>query len=142
MDGILYCLNLNLYMHFTILSKSPVTVNKKLYVTTANNSFHPLPIFCHKELHLRGHKGLDLNIVKWFTKILKDIRENPLPTPFFPSSMIKYNLGKIWIFQITFFAFNIIWTNWMQCQLIDIDCGFVKNFCAVYLVKAYNHLIS
>ena len=51
-------------MHFKILSKSPVTVNMKLYVTTANNSFHPLPIFSHKELHLIGHKGLDLNIVK------------------------------------------------------------------------------
>ena len=41
-----------------------VTFKTKLYVKTAN-SFQPLPIFCHKELHLRCHIGLELNIVTW-----------------------------------------------------------------------------
>ena len=52
--------------------KSPVTFKTKLYVTTVNNSFQPLPIFCHKELHLRCHIGLELNVVT-STKILKAI---------------------------------------------------------------------
>ena len=43
--------------------KSPATFKMKLYVTTANNSFQPLTIFCHKELHLRCHIGPELNIV-------------------------------------------------------------------------------
>ena len=42
----------------------------KLYVTTVNNSFQPLPIFRHKELHLRFCVGLELSIVI-STKILK-----------------------------------------------------------------------
>ena len=62
-DEILYCLDLNLSMDFRVRSRSPVTCKMKLYVTTVNNSFQPLPIFCHKELHLRGHIRLDL-IVK------------------------------------------------------------------------------
>ena len=41
-------------MDFRVGSSSPVTCKMKLYVTTVNNSFQPLPIFCHKELHLRG----------------------------------------------------------------------------------------
>ena len=62
-DEILYCLDLNLSMDFRVRSRSPVTCKMKLYVTTVNNSFQPLPIFCHKELHLIGHIRLDL-IVK------------------------------------------------------------------------------
>ena len=27
-------------------------------------------------------------------------------------------------------------------KLIDVDCGFVIDFCLVCLVKAHNHLIS
>ena len=42
-------------------------------------------------------------------------------------------------FVLSFFAFNIKWTKW---QLIDIDCDFATNFCAVYLLKAHNYLIS
>ena len=55
-DRILYCLNLNLSMPFRGGSRSPVTC---LFVTTVNNNFQPLPIFCHKELHLRCCTGLD-----------------------------------------------------------------------------------
>ena len=42
--------------------RSPVKFEVKLYVTTIN-SFHPVFIFCHIQLHLRYHIGLDLNIV-------------------------------------------------------------------------------
>ena len=72
-DDLLYCLNLNLSMHFRVRSRSPVTFKAKLYVTTVNNSFQPLPIFCRKELHLRCCIGLELNIVIWSAKILKGI---------------------------------------------------------------------
>ena len=66
-DRILYCLNLNLSMPFRGGSRSPVTC---LFVTTVNNNFQPLPIFCHKELHLRCCIGLDhtfqpLRCPKW-----------------------------------------------------------------------------
>ena len=46
-------------MDFRVGSSSPVTCKMKLYVTTVNNSFQPLPILCHKELHLRGCIKLD-----------------------------------------------------------------------------------
>ena len=59
-------------MHFKVGSRSPVTVKMKLFVTTTvNDSFQPLLNFCHEELHLRGHIGLDFNIVTFSTKILK-----------------------------------------------------------------------
>ena len=61
-DGILYCLNLILSIHFRVRSRSPVTFKIKPCVTTVNNSFQPLPIFCHKELHFRCNIGLELNI--------------------------------------------------------------------------------
>ena len=67
-DGILYCLNLNLSMHFRVGSKSRVT--------TVNKSFLSSPIFVHKELHLRCCIGLELNILTWSTKVLKGIRGN------------------------------------------------------------------
>ena len=49
---------------------------RKLYITTVN-SFQPLPIFCHNEVHLRCHMGLELNIVTWSTKTLKAISGHP-----------------------------------------------------------------
>ena len=65
-------------MHFRVESGSPVTFNTKLYVTTVNNSFQPLPIFCHKELHHRCSIDLELNIVTQFPKILEGIKVHPL----------------------------------------------------------------
>ena len=62
-DGILYCLNLNLSMHFRVGSRGLVTFKTKLYVTTFNNSFLLLPVFCQKEVHLRCYIRLELNIV-------------------------------------------------------------------------------
>ena len=85
--------NLNLSMPFRIGFRSPVTFKTKLYVTTANNNFQPLPIFCHKELHLRCCIGLELNIVTWYTKILKGIGDHSHQMP---HPMIKCNLEKIW----------------------------------------------
>ena len=80
-EGILYCLNLDLSMDFRVRSRSPVTFKRKLYVTTVNNSFQSLPIFYHKELQLRCCIGLDLNNVTWSTKILKGTGDHPSPTP-------------------------------------------------------------
>ena len=85
--------NLNLSMPFRIGFRSPVTFKTKLYVTTVNNNFQPLPIFCHKELHLRCCIGLELNIVTWYTKILKGIGDHSHQMP---HPMIKCNLEKIW----------------------------------------------
>ena len=91
-DAILHCVNLNLSMHFRVGSRNPAIFNMKLYRTTVNNSFQSLPIFHHKELHLRCCIGLALNFLTWFTKILEDIwAHSSLPAP-----MIEYSLGKIW----------------------------------------------
>ena len=73
-DWTLYCFSLNLSMHFRVGFRSPVTSKTKLYVTTVNNSFQPLPVFCWKEHHLRYCIGFELNIVTQSTKILKGIR--------------------------------------------------------------------
>ena len=62
-DGILYCLNLNLSMRFSVRSRSPVIFKTKLSVATLNSSFQLLLTSSHKELHLRCYIGLVLNIV-------------------------------------------------------------------------------
>ena len=99
-DGILYCLNLNLSIRFRVSYRSPATLNAK----HCNNSQQPFSattnFFCHRELHLRGCVGLEVNIVTWYAKILKGFG-GTLP-------MIELNLGKIWkthspnVFQINF----------------------------------------
>ena len=133
-DGILNCLNLNLSMHFRVGSKN--------HVTTVNETFQPLPIFCHKELHLRCCIGLELNIVTWSTKILKGIGGGNL-----------HDLVKIWkthpprcpknafpeVFRITFFAFSVKWTKLSWYQFIDVCCVFTINFCVVCLVNIWFH---
>ena len=116
-DGILYCLNLNSSMHFRLRSRSPVTFKKRLYVTTDNNNFQSLTIFCHKELHLRFCIGLELNILTLSTKILKGIEGHPL---LINTHIIKCNLGKIRKanpprcpkIHSQYFAFNIKWSKW------------------------------
>ena len=72
-DGVVCCLNLNSLMYFRVRSRSLVTFKTKLYVTTVNTSFQPLFISCHKEFYLSYFIGLELNIVTWYTKILKSI---------------------------------------------------------------------
>ena len=62
-DGILYCLNLNVSMGFKVGFRSRITFKTKFYVTTVNNSFQQLPIFCHKKLHLRCCTKFEWNIV-------------------------------------------------------------------------------
>ena len=100
-------------MCFRVRSRSHVSLSQS-YVTTFNNSFQPLPIFCHKKLHLRCCIGLELNLVT-SAKILKSIGS------IFPLPMIKCNLRKIWkthcprypkttfpdVFHIKCFAFDI-----------------------------------
>ena len=73
-NGILYCLNLNLSMHFRVGSRGPVTFKIKLYVTTVKYSLQLLPVFCQKEIHLRCCIGLELNIATQSAKILKGFR--------------------------------------------------------------------
>ena len=91
-DGILYCLILDLSMHFRAGSRSPVTFKMKLYVTTVNNSFQQLPIFNHNKLHNRCCIGLGLNIVTRTSKIIIKV-----------------------LCQAIFFAFNIKWT--IKCRV-------------------------
>ena len=67
-DGIFYCLNLNLSMHFRVGSRSLVTFKTELFITSVNCSFQSFPIFCHKQLHLRCCIELESNIVTWFSK--------------------------------------------------------------------------
>ena len=62
------------YMYFRVGSRSPVTFETELFGATVNNSFQPLPNFCHKELHPRCCIGPELNIVTRSTKILTGIR--------------------------------------------------------------------
>ena len=146
MNGILYCLNLNLSMHFRIRSGRPVTFKTKLSVTTVNNCSQLLTFFCLKELHLRCCIRLELNIVIWFKKNLKGIKEHP--------PMIECSVGKLWkahspwfpkntfpeVFHISCFAFNINGLNGVNINSLT-HCGIV-NLCVVYLVKSHNHLIS
>ena len=61
------------FIAFIVGFRNPAIFNMKLYGTTVNNNFQSLPIFCHKELHLRCCIGRALNFVTSFTKILKDI---------------------------------------------------------------------
>ena len=68
--------NLNLSTSFRVVSRSPLTFKTKLSVTTINESFQLLPIFCHKELLFRCCIGLVLNIVAWYMKHLKDMRKH------------------------------------------------------------------
>ena len=76
-----------LSMHLRIKPRDSVKFKMKLYITTVINSFQPLSIFCHTELHLKCCIGLELNITTWSTKILKSIKG---------ITMIDCNLGKIW----------------------------------------------
>ena len=41
-----------IYISFRAGSRSPATFKMKLSVKTIDNSFHLLPAFCHKKLHL------------------------------------------------------------------------------------------
>ena len=75
-----------------------------------------------------------------------------------PNRMIECNLGKKWktnpsrcpkntfpeVFHIklSFLAFNIKWTNWRSCQLIDVNCDFVIDFRLVLLVKITSILLK
>ena len=81
-DEILSYLNLNFLMHSKVGSSNPAaTFKTKPYATTVNNT--------SKELHHRYCIELELNIVKWSTKIQKGIREHP------PRSCAV--VGKIWV---------------------------------------------
>ena len=90
-----------------------------LCVTSVTNSFQSLPIFCHKELHLRFCIELESNIVTWSTKIPKWIWGTP------PSS---HDGMQPWVFPIKLSFWDLTWTKWSSYQLIDINSGFVINF--------------
>ena len=90
--------------------------------------------FCLTKLHLRCCIGLELNILTWSTKVLKGIGGNPYDL-FIHLDPLKTNFHPSFS-PIKFFAFNIKWTKQSYYHLIDVDCGFVINFCIVCLVKA------
>ena len=46
-DGILYCLNLNLSVHFKVEARSLITFKTKLYVSSVSSDYQ----YCWKELH-------------------------------------------------------------------------------------------
>ena len=122
LDGILYCLNLNWTIPFQVRSRSPGMFKMKLYVTTVNNSFHSLPIFGYKKLHLRFCKGFELNIVTWSMKILKGIWGAPLWSRAILGKHEKLTLlDALKIHSQIIFAFHFIgWTKWSYYQFIDI----------------------
>ena len=144
-DGIFYCLNLNWATHFRVEYRNSVTFKTKLYIKTVNNSFQPLAIFGHKDLHLWYCTGLELNTAT-FTKILKGIGGG-IP-------MTEYNLGKIWktdpprrpkkcisrgfLHEVLSNGLNRVNTN----SLTYVDCVAIINISAVYLAKTHYHLIS
>ena len=118
-DGILYCLNRNLSMHFRVGFGSLATFKTGLYVTSVNNGFQSLLIFCHKELHLKCCIELELYIVRWSTKILKDIRRTSLPLP-------PWSNATLYFFALSFQ--HLIWTKESSYQPNDINCGFINRF--------------
>ena len=104
--GILYCLHLNSSMCFMFASRSPVTLKTKLFLATVNKSLQLVPIFHHKELHLRC------------CKILKSIGGHH---PWWSATLGKYKkLTFLYALKIhiqgffalnSFFAFNANWTE-------------------------------
>ena len=70
LDGIIYCVNLNLSICSRVGSRSPVTFKTILW--NSQNSLQLLPIFFYYK-ELRCCIGFELNIVAWSTKILKGI---------------------------------------------------------------------
>ena len=108
MDGILYFLNLNLFLGFRVGSRSPI-FKSKLYVTTVNNNFLLLPIICHKEFHPRCFIRLKWNIV---FMIIENSKRCP-GTPTWSSAtlgkhqkLILLDALKVKVFCIIFFAFK------------------------------------
>ena len=100
-------------MHLRIGSRSYITFKTKFYVATVNNSFQPLPNFCHKELLPRCFIGLKLNIVTSSTKILTVMRGTTHMIWRKYQKLTLLNALKI-PFQrfFKFFAFNIKWIKW------------------------------
>ena len=95
------------FLHFRVGSRSPVTFKTKLYVTTVNNSFLPLFIFCYKEHHVRCCIGLTLNIVTWSTNRYQG----------HPSSWSSATLGKYE--KLTFLdAFKIHFQKFFELNLV------------------------
>ena len=94
----------------------------KLYVTTVSDSFHPLPIFGHKKLHLRICIWFELNIVTWSTKILKGIWGGaPCDQEQSWENMKNSLLDALEIHCQMIFAFHFVeWTKWIYYQFIDV----------------------
>ena len=54
------------------------------------------------------------------------------------NSKISRDMSPPFIFRLRFLHLIVNGFN----GVIDVKCGFLVNFCVVYLVKAQNHLIS
>ena len=107
-NQILYCLNLNLSKDFKVGFKM------KLSVTTVNNSFQPLPIFCHKELCFRSCIRAWIECCKIIHKSSKRTLGQP-PSPHYwaqPSQRCPKNIFPVgFCFKLSF-RFNNKWTKW------------------------------
>ena len=107
-DGILYCLSQNLSMCFRVQSRDPVTFKTKVSGTTVNNSFLPLPIFSHKELHLNVAAKYENFNGYWGTPIIECStgKISKTNSPRCPKNTFSE------VFRIKFFAFNVKWIKW------------------------------
>ena len=111
-------------MCFRVWPRSLLKSLMKLSATAVNNSIQQqylLPLFCHKELHLRCYIGFVLNIVTWSMSILKSIRWYLLWSSAILGKYEKLTLldalkKHFLVFCITlnFFAFNIKWIKWIK----------------------------
>ena len=110
---------------FQSRSRSYVSLSRS-YVTTVNNSFQPLPIFCHKELHLRCCIGLELNIVTRSTKILKSVGDLfPFRHPWSTATLGKFEkltlLDALKLHFQTFFALSFLHLTSMDLNGVNIN---------------------
>ena len=125
----------------TIRRKKKVQKSKTMIITVCDLFFLYFSNYsCLTKLHLRCCIGLELNILTWSAKVLKGIGVTPMIWrkygKFIHRDPLKIHFHPSFS-PIKFFAFNIKWTKQSYYQLIDVDCGFVINFCIVCLVKAY-----
>ena len=76
-----------------------ITFKTKLYVTTVNSIFQPLPTFCHKQLYPRCCVGFELNTV------IKSIKNSEMYWGHAPPRCPKNTFSEV--VHIKFFALKI-----------------------------------
>ena len=117
-DGILYCLNLNLFMHFRVVSRRPVTFKTKLSVTTVNNSFW-LYISCFLPLRapfqMLHRDWIEYcNIHKNFNWYRGSLAHNPVQ----PWGNVKKSLLEVFCIKLSFLHLISNGLNWVSINLL------------------------